>query len=252
MIDVLHRIVEARTVECVWRAVTEQMATYGFDKLIYGFTRFRTATSLGRREDMMILSNHSDAYLSRFLQEDMFYIAPMVVWASENEGAMSWAWIGENASRMTAAQEKVIEFNRNHGVVAGYTISFPDSSSRQKAAIALTAREGLNQSQVDQIWERSGCEINLVSQVAHLKMASLPFNEARQRLSPRQREVLEWVSEGKTMQDIATIMGLTPATVEKHLRKAREALNVDTTAQAVMKASMQRQLFVLEHPEAAE
>jgi LuxR family transcriptional regulator len=46
------------------------------------------------------------------------------------------------------------------------------------------------------------------------------------------------------MQDIATIMGLTPATVEKHLRLAREALNVDTTAQAVLKAALQNQMFI--------
>ena len=31
--------------------------------------------------------------------------------------------------------------------------------------------------------------------------------------------------------------------VEKHLRLAREALDVETTAQAVLKASLQRQIF---------
>jgi LuxR family transcriptional regulator len=39
---------------------------------------------------------------------------------------------------------------------------------------------------------------------------------------------------------------LTPATVEKHLRLAREALAVETTAQAVLKATMQNQMFVIE------
>ena len=58
-------------------------------------------------------------------------------------------------------------------------------------------------------------------------------------------EVLEWVGDGKTTADIATIMGLTLATVEKHLRLARESLDVDTTAQAVLKASFQNQIYVL-------
>ena len=40
-------------------------------------------------------------------------------------------------------------------------------------------------------------------------------------------------------------MGLTSATVEKYLRLAREALDVDTTAQAVLKASFQNQIYVL-------
>ena len=41
-------------------------------------------------------------------------------------------------------------------------------------------------------------------------------------------------------------MGLTSATVEKHLRLAREALAVETTAQAVLKAALHNQMFVLE------
>ena len=42
-------------------------------------------------------------------------------------------------------------------------------------------------------------------------------------------------------------MGLTPATVEKHLRLARQALSVETTAQAVLKAAFQNQIFFLEN-----
>ncbi|MFO7771946.1 MAG: LuxR family transcriptional regulator, partial [Roseovarius gahaiensis] len=34
-------------------------------------------------------------------------------------------------------------------------------------------------------------------------------------------------------------------TVEKHLRLARQALGVETTAQAVLKAALQNQMFVV-------
>ena len=40
-------------------------------------------------------------------------------------------------------------------------------------------------------------------------------------------------------------MGLTPATVEKHLRLARETMGVETTAQAVLKAAFQNQMFTI-------
>ena len=43
-------------------------------------------------------------------------------------------------------------------------------------------------------------------------------------------------TQGKTMQDIATIMGLSVGTIEKHLRMARDALDAKTTAHAVQKA----------------
>lgn len=246
MMKSLKKLVEANCVETVWAILTDEMNEYGFDRLLYGFTRFRTAKTLGNRDDMMVLSNHTDDYVEKFFAHEMFSVAPMVNWASKNVGVMSWSWLSDHADELTEHQNRILEFNRQHGVISGYTISFPDSSSRQKAAIALTAKEGLSQTKVDALWRRKGEEIHFFNQVAHLKMASLPFPEALLRLSKRQREVLEWVSDGKTTQDTATIMGLTAATVEKHLRNARAALQVDTTAQAVMKASLQRQLFVLE------
>ena len=41
-------------------------------------------------------------------------------------------------------------------------------------------------------------------------------------------------------------MGLTAATVEKHLRLARESMGVETTAQAVLKAAFTNQMFVMD------
>jgi LuxR family transcriptional regulator len=85
-----------------------------------------------------------------------------------------------------------------------------------------------------------------MNNIAHMKLITLPHEPKDRRLTKRQREVLEWVGDGKTVQDISQIMSLTPATIEKHLRLARETLNVETTAQAVLKASFNNQIFVIE------
>ena len=82
--------------------------------------------------------------------------------------------------------------------------------------------------------------------MAHLKIVTLPHHRGGRSLTKRQREALEWVGDGKTTQDIALLMGLTSATVEKHLRLAREVLSVETTAQAVLKASFQNQMFIVD------
>ncbi len=246
MIDALERMLAAHSVEAVWALHTAEMEKYGFDRLLYGFTRFRTKNSLGNRDDMLVLSNHSDEYIETFMGQEMYRTAPMVAWAIANTGVKSWLWLAESGIALTDDQKKVLEFNRRMGVRAGYTISFPENLRRDKGAIALTARPGLSQNDVEKIWEKDGREITVLNQVAHLKLSSLPFPKQHGRLSHRQREVLEWVGDGKTTQDIAVIMGLTPATVEKHLRKARDALLVETTAQAVMKASLQNQIFIVE------
>ncbi len=242
----VETIAGANSVEDVWQLLSKRLGDYGFDRVIYAFTRFKGRKSYGDPLDALILTNHTPRYAEKFFGEAMYFNAPMVRWTAEHVGACSWRWVHENIQQMTPGELKVIEFNRSMGVLAGYSISFPHTSYRSRGAMALTAPEATTQDEVDAIWAQHGRLIHALCNVAHLKLMSLPYGNAKRSLTKRQREVLEWVGDGKTTQDIAMIMGLTPATVEKHLRLAREALEVDTTAQAVLKASMQNQIFLLE------
>lgn len=236
------------TLEELWDGHTKQMTRYGFDRLIYGYTRYRTSTSLGDPDDFLILTNHSEDYVAGFLDDGLYFHAPMLRWALDHEGACSWRLISEMmaSDTVTEQERKVYEFNARQGVTTGYTVSFNSVSVRCKGAISLCAREGLTQDDVDAIWEKHGQDILLMNNVAHLKILTLPYTTPSRSLTKRQREALEWVGDGKTTQDIALLMGLTQATVEKHLRLAREALSVETTAQAVLKAALHNQMFVME------
>ena len=250
ILDYLELITNAKTVEELWGFHTEQMGSFGFDRLIYGFTRYKTTTSLGDPQDWVILTNQSSEYMEAFLDGGLVTHAPMVHWALENDGACSWRVINDmrHSNILTAEEREVLAFNEKMDVVAGYTISFRSVSERTKGAVALTARAGVTQAQVDAIWSKHGREIHIANNVMHLKFLTLPYSGQRQ-LTRRQREVLQWVGDGKTTQDIAILLGLTPATVEKHLRLAREALDVETTAQAVLKAAFFNQMLVVEGAE---
>lgn len=250
MPDVLAHIealTDAPNVETLWQEYSAIVASYGFPKLFYGFTRFRTETSLGDPQDWVVLSNQSAAYLKVFIDEGQYFNAPMLKWARANVGICSWRWIDEmaRAGNLTDAELKLLEYNRRMGVRAGYTISFQSSTARTKGAVALCGDASMSQDDVEVVWAEHGRAVTAISNVMHLKLLTLPYTPKRP-LTKRQREVLEWVGDGKTTQDIATIMGLTSATVEKHLRLAREALDVDTTAQAVLKASFYNQMFIVD------
>lgn len=246
--EYLNTILSCPSLETLWEVHIRKMAEFGFDRLLYGFTRYRTPTSLGDPDDFVMLAKFSRDYTSGFLDGGLYRNAPMVQWALDNEGACSWTVLRERIKKdaVTPEEEEVLAFNQQFGVTAGYTISFKSASLRSKGAIALVAREGLEQSQIDAVWEEHGTDIQIMNEVAHLKILSLPHQPPARVLTRRQREVLEWVGDGKTIQDTAMLMGLTPATVEKHLRLARQALAVETTAQAVLKAAFANQMFVVD------
>ncbi len=244
MLDLLN----APSLEELWETHTHLMVGYGFDRLIYGYTRYRTATTLGDPDDFVLLTNHKPEYTDVFIGEGLFFQAPMVRWALNNEGACSWSILLEmNATNtLTGPERKVCEFNQQHGVTTGYTISFKSLSPRTKGAIALTGRPGLSQSEIDDMWAIHGEDIITLNTITHQRILSLPYTTPGRTLTKRQREVLAWVGDGKTIQDIALLLDLTSATIEKHLRLARTSLNVETTAQAVLKAAFQNQIFVLD------
>lgn len=237
IVEHLHRIAGAESVEQAWGGLVKLMASYGFDRVLYVSTRFRTERGLGDLQDALLLTNHDPDYRHAMLGRGLLRRAPMAHRSSP--GARAW---GAEEPASAPLCSPVADARRRCGLVAGYDLVVREVSARAWGAVELAARPGLSQADADEIWAEHGVEIELLCSLTHLKLSHLPSWAGRRPLTRQQRRVLHWVSEGKTAQDVGAIMGLTPATVEKHLRLAREALDVQTTAQAVCKAAQWNQL----------
>jgi len=245
--DTVTRIANTTTIEDAWELGVRALGRYGFDRINYGFTRFQHSDQIGDPDDVLFLTNHSPQHVRDYFESGFFARTPMFRWVRENVGACSWRWARDEraAGRLSDSEQRAMDENIRIGVRAGYSISFSPTSSRSRGAMGLTACADLDQDQVDAIWKAHGDAILALCNTLHLKLTQLPYPVARRPLTQRQREALEWVADGKTTQDIALLMEISAAMVEKHLRLAREALSVETTAQAVAKASFLNQIFVL-------
>ena len=56
------------------------------------------------------------------------------------------------------------------------------------------------------------------------------------QLTPREHDVLRWLSAGKTDKDIGALLDISPRTVHKHLQRIYEKLGVETRTAAVVRA----------------
>lgn len=233
----------ADTVEAVWEALLGAVEAAGFGQAIYALTRFKTETGMGERMGHLVLSNYPTAYMKKFVGPlERYRVAPMAQWALANVGVKSWSYVDTIRDSLTPEQHDLLDLNREFGLIAGITIAFPNSRKHEKGGMGIALNPGTGtQADADALWAQHGALLELICGVAHLKFLSLPMPV--RVLSPRQREVLEWIGEGKSTADVAAILGVSVATVDKHLRKAREALNVETTAQAVLKASVYNQIY---------
>ena len=59
------------------------------------------------------------------------------------------------------------------------------------------------------------------------------FVEQSRRLTPRQREVLQLLAEGKTMKEVASLLCLTPRTVAFHKYQMMQALHAHSSAELI-------------------
>lgn len=243
-LHLINRIATARDAGEVWDLSVAKFAALGFSRANYGFTRFRSERSYGDPDDALYLSSAGPEFERHYFRNSFFSRTPLFRWAVENEGTCTWAWVKEayRAGQLTPDEAFTVRENMHLGITSGLTVSFPVTSARAKGALGLLADPGLDDEAVERIFATEGEGLLAVAHMMHLKLMQLPMPR-RRPLTARQRETLEWVADGKTAQDVAQIMEVSSAMIEKHLRLAREALGVDTTAQAVAKAAMLNLIF---------
>ena len=144
------------------------------------------------------------------------------------------------------------EISRQNGLARQLTIYIP--ASAQATLVVALCRESPDFSERDRAqlellrtniaaaWKRAW-ELHRREQ-EHLRLrAKLPqFAHAldlgaplrrRYRLSPREAEVLNWVAQGKTNSEIATILGLSSGTVKFYVERLLAKLGCETRTAAV-------------------
>jgi len=245
VLSLLADIAEADGTAKVWDLAAGWYRNLGFSRANYGFTRFRSDRTVGDRDDALFLTTADPDYVRRYFQGNFYARTPVFRWAARTQGACTWAWVkaAYEAGTLTPDEAETVRQNAAQGVVAGISVSFPDTSTRAKGALGLIADPGLSVDAVEEIFADRRADLLAVAHMMHLRLISLPFPTRRRALTTRQREALEWVADGKTSMDVALLMGVSAAMVEKHLRLARESLCVDTTAQAVAKAALLNLIF---------
>jgi DNA-binding NarL/FixJ family response regulator len=67
--------------------------------------------------------------------------------------------------------------------------------------------------------------------------------ERAKTLTPRQREVVQLLAEGKSMKEVASVLNVTPRTVAFHKYRVMEELHLETTAELIQFAIKSRILI---------
>ena len=88
---------------------------------------------------------------------------------------------------------------------------------------------------LDQLSPRERSAIGIAAMVVHMQMRRLSPRKSgpARRLSPRERDCLAFVADGKSDWEISEILSLSETTVASHMQNARRKLGAKSRAQAV-------------------
>lgn len=174
---------------------------------------------------------YSDEWVRRYTERGYVDIDPVIPNASAGVLPIDWSEI----DRSPPAIRAFFLDAEQHGV-GNQGITIPIRGAKRERAFF-----SVNMQATDIEWlnfKRANMAIlQVVSNYYHNKVLETHGVEIPEvRLTPRQREALQWAANGKSTRDIANIMGLSHHTVLRYLETTRFRLNALNTMHAVGKA----------------
>ncbi|TGT46315.1 LuxR family transcriptional regulator [Mesorhizobium sp. M8A.F.Ca.ET.165.01.1.1] len=178
----------------------------------------------------VLLDAWPEQWSARYFSKGYLFRDPTIQLVNRGNAPFLWSEI-DKVSRVGPFGRRVMEEATEFKLCEGLTIPFATLEG-QPVGFSI-AGEKLDPDPHDRLAFQfvAACAFGCAANLADRKWDSKPV-----RLSPRQRDVLSWASEGFTVDEIADRLGISRNTADTHLRSARERLGVANTVHAVAEA----------------
>lgn len=182
------------------------------------------------------ISNYPKSWARRFLQKRYDRIDPVMRTCETSRTPFFWSDPKWRAT-LTLEQLEVLREAAEHGLSDGVSIPLHSPDGYPASCSVSFGPEGMDPEAIH--------AIHLMSIYLHETALRIRAQQALPKenlLSPRQRECLEYVAQGKSDWAIGKILGLSENTVHVYVNAAMKRLNATTRAQAIANALFQGQI----------
>ena len=207
----------------------------------FGFNYFMMTRlpALGEdAEPYVIAHTWPAAWLDRYREGAYFWHDPVSLFSLTRAKPFSWKE-ARTGSRRTRIAAQIASEASSLGLMDGIGFPMGDPSSVQ-AVVSLAADRPVD---LDAL---SRHMLHLVCLHAEMRAVELydQVHASFGQLTEREREVLRWIANGKSLVDVGDILTVSERTVREHLVHSRAKLNATTTTHAVAKAIKSRQIIL--------
>lgn len=197
------------------------------DHVVYHSSKFGASPSA----DPYIRLTYPASWIKRYLQMGYADIDPVLREGFRRTLPFNW----NELTIQSATETLFLTDALSHGVgPSGFSIPVVNKQGHR-------ALFSISSSRSEQEWTNFlAANQSMLIQIAnrlHLRVIAELFGKDRPHLTNREVECLRWFALGKSTNEIAVILNISPYTARDHLKSVRYKLNCATSAQAVSKAS---------------
>ena len=227
--ELLHEIDRAASETDLLLKVQSAAEQLGFEYCAYGM---RLPVPITNPKTLM-LNTYPKSWQERYIEQKYLEVDPTVALGAMSEQPVIWS------DEVFSNTPELWNDARDAGLRVGWAkstlegMSVGGMLSLARGGAALTEKE-LSARRHHMQW---------LAQTTHHGFRRILANQWKIFLSGREKEVLRWAADGKTTDEIASILQISTATVKFHTRNASEKLGTFNRTAAVARAVAMGLLF---------
>lgn len=181
-----------------------------------------------------VIHNYPGDWMQYYFENHFDSIDPVMIYGLSQIGSYTWDIIPSQMPLMKK-QVQCLNYGREAGLHNGICTPLRGINN-QLAGLSLASSEAVDSfdGKLDLITAYSN-HFYITWKKFHLKMSETS-DTPNYALTEKERDVLSWVSQGKSDTDIAAILNISEHTVDFHLRNIFRKLNANSRVLAVVKA----------------
>jgi LuxR family transcriptional regulator, quorum-sensing system regulator BjaR1 len=186
----------------------------------------RTPSAYESYQDCLYVNTRDDEFTAEYFKNNMTQNDPVIEFFQDTRQPFKWSDAHQGAD--LKIQKQVHDLAESYGMIDGYVMSVEQMGSIGILSASLGT---------EKIAHDAYRALQLIGTYA---LSKFQINERKQlpviKLHSRERECLQWIAIGKTDQEIAMIIGLSPNTVRMYVEQAKDKLGTPNRTAAVVQA----------------
>lgn len=227
-LTLIASIVEAKDGDELFARIRKAAIALGFERVLVG-----VQIQLPTMEPIQhVMSGWPDEYQLLYAERNYLFKDPTVAHCQTHSDPIVW-----KPDIYSEHSYEVMEEARRFGLSHGMSVPVHESP-RIKSMVSLARDKRLDDDPREtQLLLAGG---NVLANCAHVATSKLVvpalLAQERPKLTPREREIMQYVANGKGSEVIGDILGLSKATIEFHVKNALRKLGVASRLQGVARA----------------